>query len=451
MIPDENRLVHPGPLAVDVLDLVEAENRRSEVIAARLRLLLGGIGCVAIAGNWGSNKTAAMVVATGAVAVALAFALWAWRRARAGRLTRRDRIVVSTVDMTFVTAFSASGLWNYSGPYEVLLAPLPPVLYTIFLVFPALGGNVYATAWAGFLAAAERLFLLEWIIRAGMVETSEEAVYGQPKIGLPDQYTVIGFLFVVGALLTFLAVLLRRDSIHSAEETISRQAAERVKANLRKYLSANVADLVASRPEAMALGGARRMATVMFVDIRDFTPLTVHARPEEVVAMLNTLFGELVEIVFRHGGTLDKFLGDGLMAVFGVPQELADAPQQALAAAIEMLAVTRVLQERGIRPDDEPLRIGIGVAHGVVVAGNIGSAQRLEFTCIGEAVNYAARLCGLCRDLNQDLVVSESVYDACRDLYSFREMPKIKVKGIAGEPTLWAVTGPRRPSGSSTS
>ncbi len=438
-------------LSPGVAAIVEAESGRADRTATTLRLVLGGIGCVAIAGNWGSNDPAAMWVASAAVAVAFGVAVWAWRAARRAELDALTRGLVATVDITFVTALSASGHWNYSGDYEVLLAPLPPVLYTFFLVFAALGGHVYTAAWAGFLAMAQRWILLEVIVRGGAVSTSEQAVYGQAAIGLPDQYTIIAFLGVAGLLLTALAYMLRRDSIYAAEETVSRQEAERVKANLRKYLSANVADLVASRPEALALGGARRMATVMFVDIRDFTPLTVHARPEEVVAMLNTLFGELVEIVFRHGGTLDKFLGDGLMAVFGVPQEQADAPQRALAAAMEMLAVTRVLQARGIRPDEEPLHIGIGVAHGVVVAGNIGSSQRLEFTCIGEAVNFAARLCGLCPALNQDLVVSESVYDACRELYSFREMPKIKVKGITGEPTLWAVQGPRRPGGSSTS
>jgi class 3 adenylate cyclase len=234
--------------------------------------------------------------------------------------------------------------------------------------------------------------------------------------------------------------LLRRESIRTAEEAIRTLEAERRQAHYRKYLSANVADYVMSNPEAMGLGGVRRTATVMFVDLRDFTPFSEKERPEFVVEVLNRVFSVLVEIVFRHGGTLDKFLGDGLMAVFGVPQPMSDDRGAAVAAALEMLGAVRRLDAAGVS-GGATLHIGIGLAHGDVIAGHVGSADRMEFTAIGDTVNYAARLQALCKDFAQDLVVSESVYEAVHDRYECAPMPPVHIKGKSGEPKTWAITG----------
>jgi adenylate cyclase len=149
----------------------------------------------------------------------------------------------------------------------------------------------------------------------------------------------------------------------------------------------------------------------------------------------------MVGIVFKYGGTLDKFLGDGLMALFGVPFELPDAETRATLCALEMLASVRTfnerykLAERGL----PPLHIGVGIASGPVVAGNIGSEERMEYTVIGDTVNFAARLESLNRSLGTTIIVSEATQQALGGRLPVRKLPPLKVKGKKGTPPLYAV------------
>jgi adenylate cyclase len=426
----------PRRAAVDAL--VAADQRRFERIAARLRLGLGGLGVVALLGNAESNSASSVLFSAAAVAVAFAWAIFAWSRTRAEAAPEWTKWVSAAVDVTFVTAFSAGGLYNYSGAYETLLAPLLVGLYPLFLLLTALTGSAPATLFAGLLAAAERLALLTYIVDHGLVRTSEAAMYGNSVVAMPDQYTIVAFLAVLGGFFAGLAALLRREWAHGADETERKREAERLQAHYRKYLSAAVADFVTSNPAAMGLGGARRTASVLFLDIRDFTPFAEAERPERVVEFLNGVFSEFVAVVFANGGTLDKFLGDGLMAVFGVPQPMDDAPVHAVRAAVELQACARRLN--AARPAGQPeLRIGVGIAHGVVVAGNVGSPDRMEFTVIGDTVNFAARLQALCKDLAHDIVVSDTVREGAGPGFHFRRMPPVRVKGKAGTPVIWAV------------
>lgn len=436
----EDRVVHRAALSAAEESLVLEDAARFERIAAVLRLVFAGVGVLAMFANYETNSRAAMQFASVPFAISLGWATFVYFRVKNGTAPAWSRYASAVVDMSFVTAFSASGLYNYSGAYESLLAPIFVILYPMFIVLTALSGSVFATLLAGFTAAISRLGLLTYILEHDLVKTSEAAVYGQAAVGLVDQYTIVGFLAVLGGLFGGMAWLLRRESIRSAQETVRKVEAERRQAHYRKYLSANVADFVMTNPGAMALGGQRAQATVMFVDIRDFTPFSEGMPPEVVVEVLNRVFSVLVEIVFRHGGTLDKFLGDGLMAVFGVPKPMEDAQGEAVAAALEMLAAIKLLNTAKVA-GDHPLRIGLGIAHGVVVAGNVGSTERMEFTVIGDTVNYASRLQNLCKDFNQDIVVSESVHDAIEGRYSLVAMPKVRIKGKSGEPNTWAVTG----------
>ena len=438
----EDRLVHRAALSPAEALLVREDAARFERIAAVLRLVLAGVGLLAMVANWETNSTAAMQFASVPFAIALGWAAFVYWRVKNGTAPGWSRYASAVVDMCFVTAFSASGLYNESGAYETLLAPIFIVLYPMFIVLTALSGSVFATLLAGFAASAGRFLLLEYVVDRGLVVTSEAAVYGQAAVGLTDQYTIVGFLGVLGGLFAGMAWLLRRESIRGAQETVRKVEAERRQAHYRKYLSANVADFVMTNPGAMALGGQRAEATVVFVDIRDFTPFSEGQAPEMVVEVLNRVFSVLVEIVFRHGGTLDKFLGDGLMAVFGVPKPMEDPCGEAVGAALEMMTAIRDLNAADIA-SGHPLRIGVGIAHGDVVAGNVGSPDRMEFTVIGDTVNYASRLQGLCKDFAQDIVVSEPVYEAIAARFDTMPMPKVRIKGKSGEPNTWAVTGAR--------
>jgi adenylate cyclase len=172
----------------------------------------------------------------------------------------------------------------------------------------------------------------------------------------------------------------------------------------------------------------------MFVDFRSFTAGARTRSPQEVVDRLDGAFAVLVEILDRHGGIVNKFLGDGFLALFGAPFEAGDAAHQAVAAAREMLAAN----ERTNAASSWPLRIGIGIHIGEVVAGNIGSPRRKEYTVIGDTVNFAARLEALNKELGSQFLISSAVRDAlgeeCKDAVSRGEIP---VRGYEHPVPVW--------------
>ena len=172
----------------------------------------------------------------------------------------------------------------------------------------------------------------------------------------------------------------------------------------------------------------------MFVDFRSFTAGARSRSPQDVVDRLDGAFAVLVEILDRHGGIVNKFLGDGFLALFGAPFEAADAAHRAVAAAREML----IAMERINEASDWPLRIGIGVHFGEVVAGNIGSPRRKEYTVIGDTVNFASRLEALNKELDSQLLISavvrETLGEDCCDAISLGEVP---IRGYEYPVTVW--------------
>jgi adenylate cyclase len=190
-----------------------------------------------------------------------------------------------------------------------------------------------------------------------------------------------------------------------------------------------------------------RQVTVLFSDIRDFTAMSSKLSAHAIVELLNEYHSVMVEIVFRHGGTLDKFIGDGLMVYFGAPLADPEHARHAVACALDMLAALGPLNERRAARGDPPLRIGLGLNAGEAVVGDVGSqARRLEYTAIGDTVNLASRLESHCKVALVPLVVSESVRAHAGDHFSWVPLPPATVKGKA-EPvpvfTVASLAGPR--------
>ena len=177
------------------------------------------------------------------------------------------------------------------------------------------------------------------------------------------------------------------------------------------------------------LGGNESVATVLFSDIRSFTRLAEQLGPQPTVAFLNEYFARMVECISSNGGMLDKFIGDAIMAVFGLPVAAEDDEDRALRAAIAML---RSLREwnREREPRGEPtLDIGVGLSTDSVVAGNIGSPKRMDYTIIGDGVNLAARLESACKHYGAHLLLSEFTVAKLNGVYRLREIDKVIVKG----------------------
>ena len=178
--------------------------------------------------------------------------------------------------------------------------------------------------------------------------------------------------------------------LESGEEEIEKQA--KLRGDLGRFLDRELVDKIVKGEHSLALGGKRAEVTVLFADVVAFTPLAESRPAEEVVGLLNELFSLLTEIVFRHGGTVDKFIGDCIMAIWGAPVAQPDHAERALAAAEDMMRFLETANDEWRDKYGVEIRLAIGVNSGDAIVGNIGSAKRMEYTVVGDVVNVAARL-----------------------------------------------------------
>ena len=176
----------------------------------------------------------------------------------------------------------------------------------------------------------------------------------------------------------------------SAHEQIAKQVTQR--AALERFLSPEVVEMVAKNPEGVRLGGINQKVSIMFADIRGFTTLSERMEPEKVVEILNNYFTHVTDIIFDHGGTLDKYLGDGVMALFGAPLSKGNDAENAVRAAQAIQRLVIELNRDAAERQWPEFGVGIGINSGIVTAGNIGSPRRIDYTVIGDTVNTAARL-----------------------------------------------------------
>jgi len=201
---------------------------------------------------------------------------------------------------------------------------------------------------------------------------------------------------------------------------------------LSRYVSPAMTEEILKNPEILQLGGQRRHLTVLFADIQGFTSLSEKMDPAHVVEMLNSFFTQMVDLVFEHQGTLDKFLGDGLMAFFGAPLEVPQAASQAVACAIAMQRRLLSLQEQGATPI-RGMRIGVNTGEAII--GNIGSNKRMDFTIIGDTVNVAARLLEVSREQETPIVIGEATFREVQGHFSLKPGPSVVLRGRR-EPTV---------------
>ena len=179
-------------------------------------------------------------------------------------------------------------------------------------------------------------------------------------------------------------------------------------------------------PDGFRLGGANQTITVLFADIRGFTALAENTSPEKVVGLLNTYFSAMTQIIFAHGGTLDKFMGDELMALFGAPTATPEDAKNAVSVAVEMQKRIATLNPELVSLGFSPIEVGIGLHTGEATVGYIGSEQRSEYTAIGDTVNIASRLQS--NAAGWQILISEATARAAGDIFPMTKKEPLQVK-----------------------
>jgi adenylate cyclase len=218
-------------------------------------------------------------------------------------------------------------------------------------------------------------------------------------------------------------------SIENAKLYEERRRREHLKSALERYVSKQIAERIISND---ATGDIRfvpekREVTVVFSDIRGFTTLAERLSPEDMVEILNRYFTKMIDVIFRYGGTLDKFMGDSIMALFGAPESTGQDAIHAVQAAVEMQNTARQFNEEQAALGKPQITVGIGINTGPVVVGNIGSDQRMEYSAIGDDVNLASRLQGIAR--GWQILISKATYDIVKKHVNTNRLEPITVKG----------------------
>lgn len=203
---------------------------------------------------------------------------------------------------------------------------------------------------------------------------------------------------------------------------------KRMKSTMSRYMDPGLADQLLAGGEDI-LGGKSTTATILFSDIRGFTTLTEELGAQGTVSLLNEYFTIMVDCIQKEGGMLDKFIGDAIMAAFGVPMAHDDDEDRAVRSAIAMIGALNTWNIKRLGEGKKPVRMGIGINTDTIVSGNIGSPRRMDYTLIGDGVNLASRLESLCKQYHASILISENTYRRLRGTYRIREVDSVVVKG----------------------
>ncbi|EPG68229.1 adenylate/guanylate cyclase domain-containing protein [Leptospira wolffii] len=324
----------------------------------------------------------------------------------------------NTFDLGFAIKNPMMNFFLFPLAFSLIQFRLRFVLLSIVLFYSIYFGIL------GYAVAFDRInFAKDW----GDYVMGPNVLLSDILFGRPVIYLILGFFFCFGILRTL--IMIRRIGEGEAQRSL-----------LSRYFSPGMVEEMMSNPDV--LEGRRQTATILFTDIRNFTALSENMDPLELSRFLSSIRETLTDCVFEFGGTLDKYIGDAVMATFGTPYPSEDPASDAIRALqcgqrmLEKLGeFNKAREERGL----EPVRIGIGIHTGEVFSGNIETSQRAEFTVIGDAVNTASRIESLTKNFGKELLVSEDTWKLAGANFRGETLPPVQVKGKEKLVTVVAV------------
>jgi len=340
-----------------------------------------------------------------------------------GNESLKDKIVL-------VAAYSVTGISTdvHKSPYgdlfgiEIHANALNTILNQDFIYKLSHFNNLLAM----FIIALFLGFILPRIsiVKSAMVTILLGALYLVTSYILFDSYNIINAMF------TPVIQVFAAFTILGTVRLVSEQKEKRyIRQTFAKFVSKSVVDDLLKNPAKLKLGGEKKIITVLFSDIRGFTTLSEKLTPEALVEHLNIYLQAMTDIVFQTDGTLDKYVGDEIMAFWGAPVELENHALRACQCAIEQMNVLTQMNEKWEQEGKPQLNIGIGVNTGDMVVGNMGSSSRMDYTLMGDNVNLGARLEGTNKIYGTNIIISEYTYEHVRDSVIVRELDLIRVKG----------------------
>lgn len=247
-------------------------------------------------------------------------------------------------------------------------------------------------------------------------------------------YIIEMFNPILSVFLTWLGAVLYNYLIVEKEKN-------HVRNTFSRFVSAEVVNDILDSGNNIELGGELREVAIFFSDICGFTSMSERMDPAEVVEMLNEYFTEMTDVVFKYDGTLNKYIGDAIMAIYGAPVTMENASEKALRASLEMREKLRLFNENRKKNGKTPVNMGMGLHWGKVLVGNIGSPRQMEYTVIGDAVNVCSRIEGLTRDFDTDLLISDALYNEVKDLVDVETLEPVDVKGKSRKIIVHKVSG----------
>jgi len=287
----------------------------------------------------------------------------------------------------------------------------------------------YASPWLLALIAVALVFLIYWSFSKGVdARLTGMGLAAVSALLLFTSYVFVGRLVLLPVLTPLVAAWTFYIAAALSEYLRERRARREAVALFSRFVNPEVVKQLVERGGIQGSGQTREV-TLLFSDIRGFTTLSETRRPEEVVALLNRYFSLQVDVVFRHGGSLDKFIGDCIMALWGAPLDDREHARRAVACALDMADTLRQFREE--LGASVAFDVGIGIHSGPAVVGLIGSEKRREYTAIGDTVNLASRIEGLTKDAQRRILVSRDTMERCGDAFDFVSCGSYKVKGRA--------------------